>query len=266
MKTLTSILCFGLSGIALAQQQTDTLNIFFDIGKSVIDSNNAKPLDKLIADSTVSSISIYGYTDYLGNAAYNRQLSENRSANVRNCLISKGISKENIRLSKGEGVHPNSAKENRRDLSDKGIQAHRMVRVVYATKSQATGTKGKLSEENLVVNNRIVLENILFSGGSDALLPSSFQDLKELLETMQKFPTLKIEIEGHICCTKDDNVGEQLSIDRAKAVRNYLVKKGIDPARMTYKGYASTRKRYPLEQNAHEEALNRRVEILILEK
>ena len=90
---------------------------------------------------------------------------------------------------------------------------------------------------------------------------------------MQKYPTLKIEIQGHICCQKEDirkeyNVegGILLSINRAKAVYNYLVKNGIAPARMTYEGYGGFHKRYPLEQNRYEREMNRRVEILILEK
>ena len=126
-------------GVAQAQQQqTDTLSIFFDIDKSVVGGNNAKSLDKLIAGKNVTSITIYGYTDFLGSVEYNQELSEKRSENVRNYLINKGINKKNIILSKGEGIHPNSTEENRRDLSDKGIQAHRIVRVqvVYERKKK----------------------------------------------------------------------------------------------------------------------------------
>jgi|GEM_PF-2539674 len=275
----------GSRDILHVQQKTDTLHIFFDIDKSVVDDNNAKPLDKLIANKNIISIAIHGYTDFLGGAAYNRQLSEKRSANIRNYLIRKGIDNKKITLvAKGEGVHPNSDEKNRQDLSDKGIQAHRMVRIVYTVKSQDTSIGESLSEENLVAGNNIVLKNILFHVHSDEFRPKSYAALEELFEAMQESPTLKIEIEGHICCQKNDteeyyfskeklskvsltkSEGKPLSLFRAKAVRDYLVEKGIDSTRMTCKGYGATRKRHPLERNWYESEMNRRVEILILEK
>ena len=267
-----SIICFTLTGIAQSQQKTDTLNIFFDIGKSVIDDNNAKLLDKIILEKNIASIHIYGYTDFLGDATSNQQLSRERSASVRDYLVRKGMNRKNIVLVKGEGIHANSAEENRQDLSDKGIQTHRMTQVIYTTKPQTISTKEKLSEKNLMVNSSIALENILFRGGTDEFLPESYSDLEILYETMQKHSTLKIEIQGHICCYGDGKIketvikGRPLSFRRAEAVYNYLIEKGIDSTRMTTKGYGSTRKRYPLEQNEYEEAMNRRVEILILEK
>ena len=267
---ITFILCFSLCNVIVyAQLQTDTLNIFFDIDKSVVDDDNAKPLNKLISDPNVISISIYGYTDFLGSATYNQQLSEKRSKNVRHYLILKGINEKNIILSKGKGVHPNSVKENRQNLSDKGIQDHRTVKIVYGTKSQYITAKEALSEKNLVVGNNIVLGNVLFYGASDELRPESYPVLEELFETMQKYSTLKIEIQGHICCYTgyDDDVfdGKPLSVSRAEVVRNYLIEKGIESERMTYHGYAASRKRYP-ERNRYEADLNKRVEILILEK
>jgi outer membrane protein OmpA-like peptidoglycan-associated protein len=254
--------------ITHAQQQTDTLNIFFDVGKSVIDNNNAKLLDKIISEKNIAAIHIYGYTDFLGSAAFNQQLSKERSASVCDYLVHKGINRKNIVLVKGEGVHANSAEENRQDLSDKGIQAHRMAQVIYA-KPQTISIKEELSEKNLVVNNSILLENVLFHDNITRFLPESYSDLEILHEIMQKYPTLKIEIQGHVCCGYDGEEtasGARLSISRAEAVYDYLVKKGIDSARMTAKGYGGTRKRYPLERNDYEKSMNRRVEILILER
>jgi flagellar motor protein MotB len=57
-----------------------------------------------------------------------------------------------------------------------------------------------------------------------------------------------------------------LSINRAKAVYDFLIRSGIDKSRMTYKGFGSANKRFPDEKNAEEENLNRRVEIMIVEK
>ena len=303
----TLLMCFALFCIVSAQQQTDTIVIVFDIDKSVVDDNNAAPLDELIADKNVISISIYGYADFLGSVAHNQQLSEKRSINVFNYLIDKGINKENIIVCKGEGVHPISLEENRQDLSDKGIKAHRIVQVMYILKypeltieeevseknadednlsedntvenniSKDNTLVKKLSEENLLVNNLILLENVIFYGGTSRFRPESYPALEELLKIMKKYKTLKIEIQGHVCCSSFDWIrNEPLSLSRAKAVYDFLryngYKKGfilryngIKPTRMTYKGFGATRRRFPLEQNEYERSMNRRVEILILE-
>ena len=274
---LVCMLSFILLSIIHAQQQTDTLIVFFDINKSVINDSDAKLLDKLIVDKNIISISIYGYTDFLGSMAYNQQLSEKRSKNVHDYLIHRGINGKNIVLSKGEGIHPNSVKENRQSLLGKGIQAHRIVKVVYTTKLQNintqeklpeenTATSNRLPEENLVINNTIVLENVIFHDGTHEFLIESYPTLRELFNTMQKHHTLKIEIQGHICCGNDGVVGYNLSVSRAKAVYNFLFEHSIDSTRMTYKGFGNTRKRFPLEQNEYERSMNRRVEILIMEK
>lgn len=82
---------------------------------------------------------------------------------------------------------------------------------------------------------------------------------------MAENPRLKVEIAGHT-----DNIGTaaynmQLSQRRAEAVKDYLVKKGIDPRRITAKGYGKTR---PLASNDDEKEgreLNRRVEFRVIE-
>jgi len=271
---------------ANAQQQTDTLTIFFDIDKSVVDVNHATQLDELIANQNVISISIYGYADFLGSVSYNQQLSEKRSTNVFNYLIERGFNRENFVISKGKGVYPNSSEKIRQDFSDKGIKAHRIVQVIYTSKSQEITIEEDvfvenaseenqseeniglniLSEEDFVVNNLIVLETLYFYGGTNIFRGyRSFRVLEELLKIMQTRSTLKIEIHGHICCRDHDLAHYPVSLKRAEAVYEYLVNNGIDPARMTYRGFGGTRKRYPLEENEYEQSMNMRVEVLIME-
>jgi outer membrane protein OmpA-like peptidoglycan-associated protein len=90
---------------------------------------------------------------------------------------------------------------------------------------------------------------------------------------MRKYPDLKIEIQGHICCALQGEDGydhglknNQLSLNRAKVVYLFLVRNGIDKNRMTYKGFGASRKRFPEEKTKQEQELNRRVEIKIIEK
>jgi outer membrane protein OmpA-like peptidoglycan-associated protein len=185
------------------------------------------------------------------------------------------------------GQHEYDFEKNPQHFSEQDIQEYHIVSTVFIVENDTNHTlvsleksmpteEIKLAEtnsskkritdlsiENLVVNNVIVLEHILFYAGSERLYPESFPHLEELRNVMQKHETLKIEIHGHICCTDDDPT--DLSGRRAKQIYDYLVKYGIDAERLTHKGFGTTRKLYPLEENVSEKRLNRRVEILILE-
>ena len=99
---------------------------------------------------------------------------------------------------------------------------------------------------------------------SKAILRSeSYVELDKLFAVLQENPGMQIEIDGHT-----DNVGDailnmQLSIDRANAVRDYLIKKVIVHTRIITKGFGGTK---PVSSNDTEETkkLNRRVEFTIL--
>ena len=273
--TLSKVLIYACLASSSAQLQSDTLILFFDVNKSIVNEQNARLLDKITINQNILSVNIYGYTDYLGHEAYNQHLSEIRSRNVRNYLISKGISNEII-VGKGKGVHPNSIAESRQDLSDKGIKEHRIAKVVYKYESDDISNKRfVLTEDDLVVNNLIVLDNITFWSGTIRFRQESYPALEELLKIMKNNSTLKIEIHGHICCVNETTeYYESYSRDpsrydpsrlRAQAVYDFLVEGGIDPARMRYRGFGATRKKYPLERDFDEMAKNRRVEIFILE-
>ncbi len=109
-----------------------------------------------------------------------------------------------------------------------------------------------------------VLDNCNFDNGKATLQENSFKVLDELVAYLVRKDDEKIEIGGHT-----DNVGSapsnlKLSEDRAKAVREYLITKGIDPARLTAKGYGMTR---PVADNKTPagRAENRRTEVTIIE-
>lgn len=117
--------------------------------------------------------------------------------------------------------------------------------------------------DTIPVEKIIDLKNVFFNSGKAGLLPASFTELDHQVNYLNENPEIIIEISGHT-----DNVGKEsdnqlLSENRAKAVADYLIKKSIQPARVSYKGYGSTK---PVSDNNSQEgrAKNRRVEIKII--
>lgn len=115
----------------------------------------------------------------------------------------------------------------------------------------------------LEANATIVLNNIFFDTRMFEIKSESTTELDNLVQLLKDNPTLKIQISGHT-----DNVGKPednlvLSENRAKAVVNYLTGKGINPARLSAKGFGATQ---PVESNNTEEgrARNRRTELQVI--
>jgi len=89
-----------------------------------------------------------------------------------------------------------------------------------------------------------------------------YPQIKKVADILKNNPHLKIEIDGYTDNIGSDEYNKKLSLKRAQAVKNILVKKyGINPNRITIKGYG---KKYPLVPNttSTNRALNRRVEIV----
>ncbi len=104
-----------------------------------------------------------------------------------------------------------------------------------------------------------MLKNINFEGGTANLLPQSKPALDELIYLLQKNPSVKIEIGGHVCCYND----MPLSVMRAKRIYDILLSNGIEASRLTYKGYSNS-KPIAVDSDETERTKNRRVEIKIL--
>jgi len=110
----------------------------------------------------------------------------------------------------------------------------------------------------------IVLNNIFFETGKAELLPESFLELEKLVSVMKEYSKLVIEIGGHTDDVGQDTYNETLSQNRAQAVVDFLLEKGIKTERMSAKGYGESQ---PIADNQTEEgrAQNRRVEFSIVE-
>jgi outer membrane protein OmpA-like peptidoglycan-associated protein len=116
-------------------------------------------------------------------------------------------------------------------------------------------------EEQEIV--KTAFEDLEFETGKSVILSRSYPSLDTLAQVLTKKPEFRLSVSGHT-----DNVGkapdnQKLSENRAKAVKDYIVKKGVDPARIKTIGYGSKR---PVAPNTTPEGRqkNRRVELKII--
>ena len=88
-------------------------------------------------------------------------------------------------------------------------------------------------------------------------------DVEKALEFLKKYPAAKFDLEGYTDSTGSPEYNQKLSEKRAEAVKERLVKRGIDPARIHTAGFGETK---PIADNktVKGRAENRRVEVLIL--
>ena len=138
----------------------------------------------------------------------------------------------------------------------------------------------KGTDENGCIPRRVVVtadkieikDKIFFATNKATIKKESDSLLEEIAQVLKDNKQIKkIEIQGHTDSTGKAKKNLKLSDDRAKSVRDRLVKLGVETERLTYKGYGSTQMLIPLEPGQKKEtkeqaAANRRVEFLILEQ
>ena len=281
---LVSIMLFHFTSLS---QVHDTIYVHFPFNRSGIAMSETDKLNGFINDfkqfKGASTIELRGHTDFTGSESYNQLLSEKRVSSVLNYLLQKGISSSQILSKKGYG-ESEPLNENR---NEEERQLNRRVEIIWkktiepdveiADDPAPTDTVKEFTREAIDTareGQTLRLRNINFFGGRHTFLPQAIPALNELLDIMKANSSLIIEIHGHICCrygSKEDGMDydagdNKLSLNRARAVYDFLSEGGIDKNRMSYKGFAGE---FPLvfpEYTEADRTLNRRVEIKIVRR
>jgi outer membrane protein OmpA-like peptidoglycan-associated protein len=108
----------------------------------------------------------------------------------------------------------------------------------------------------------ITLSDLLFETNSYKLKDEHYPLLDSLSEFLVRYPTLFVSISGHTDNTGHERHNVSLSTDRANAVSDYLIARGVFFERIDFEGFGSSRS-IATNDTAEGRSKNRRVEVLI---
>jgi outer membrane protein OmpA-like peptidoglycan-associated protein len=129
-------------------------------------------------------------------------------------------------------------------------------------RQEITDTTVRVAEEGVVIS----LDNIQFTADSSALTRREQDKLREIAGILSRYPDRKLLVGGHTALAGTEAMRFQISLERAGAVADFLVSLGVRrDGGILVQGYGAQR---PLGDNATEagRALNRRVEIILMDE
>jgi len=231
-----------------------TLHGEFDIDQAVIRPEYrdevAKVGDFMKKYPTTTAV-IEGHTDNVGSVQHNLDLSQRRAEAVVTYLVENfGIDRSRL-SAKGFGLSRPVAD----NATDEGRQKNRRIEAIIDCVFEV---KEIQPPERLCIT--LVVD---FDSGKSNIKEQYRDEIAKVGDYMKQYPTTTAVIEGHT-----DNVGGyeynmKLSLERAKATVNYLVQNfGIDPSRLSAKGYGYTR-RIAYNKTSEGRAKNRRINAVI---
>jgi len=145
-----------------------------------------------------------------------------------------------------------------RELAEAEASANR-VRSLYDGVAEVGG---RITDQGILVS--LGGEELQFPSGSAALPARELPTLDRVAELMAQRPELTARIEGHTDSAGSRQLNQSLSEQRADAVLQGLVERGVDAGRLSSQGFGPDR---PVADNATERGRreNRRVEIYVIE-
>lgn len=122
--------------------------------------------------------------------------------------------------------------------------------------------------EEIIVEDRVVLNPILFDFDKHNIKPQAALELDKLVQIMKKYPKMVIRVEGHTDSRGSAEYNLELSDKRVQSSIQYVISKGIDESRISGAGYGQSRPVHDCGADCTEEQHqeNRRSEFIIVER
>ena len=250
-----------------AQSHEQKFSLFFENDAYLLTPAHHAMLDSIkgMRHKDDLDVHIKGFTNNVGNEAYNLKLSQKRAEKVK-----EQLREFTIISSIGYGEINSAAANNRRVE----ILVHLKVRHVAMEGEVVEPPRPQIVPQPSIANlidprkgDKITLQGIMFYQDRDIIMDESKEALEQLVDFLSRNPSVKFKLIGHICCgdpmkpgkdLKNVRTGkDDLSEARARALHNYLAKKGIKTRRMRYIGMAFR------QSTGKGDVFDRRVEIEI---
>lgn len=141
---------------------------------------------------------------------------------------------------------------------ERGREAAQSAEEMQQLKQELAELQAQPTERGIV----LTLKDVVFSVDQAELKPGAERVVDKVAEFLNNHPERTVAVEGFTDATGPEDYNKKLSEERAQAVREALVQRGIDPQRIITRGYGE---QYPVASNETPAGrqLNRRVEIII---
>jgi outer membrane protein OmpA-like peptidoglycan-associated protein len=145
-----------------------------------------------------------------------------------------------------------------------GAVGYKMDQQIKELKEQTAGSGVDVSEtdggEAILVN---LPDGVTFATGSYTISPGFRDLLDRVASSLTQYPNSLIDVYGHTDTVGSAQSNQRLSEQRAQAVSNYLISRGVSSSRIRWMGFGETRLKVQTADGVNE-PLNRRVEIKII--
>src|SRR6186713_971612 len=202
------------------------------------------------------------------------------SGNVYNKKTNEPLSASLIYETLPDGVETGNAVSNPTDGAFKIVLPYDQNYMIRATADKFFAQSENFNLDSLVkagfleihkdlylvpieVGQVVRLNNVFFDFDKWDLRGESFLELNRVVQLLQENPAIVIEMSAHTDSYGSDEYNFTLSDNRARSVMEYILSKGIDPNRISSKGYGETKHIAPNDTPENRQ-LNRRVEFTIL--
>ncbi|KAF1717831.1 cell envelope biogenesis protein OmpA [Pseudoxanthomonas yeongjuensis] len=214
----------------------------------------------VLVSALVATVTLGGCATYTGQT--NDPNDPNRTRN--NALIGAGIGAVAGLLSGGDATE-------RRQRALVGVGVGGLAggaigayqdRQEAELRRQTAGTGVEVSRDGDVIKLNLP-DGVTFDFGKANLKPQFYPALDNVASTLAEYNQTIVEVSGHTDSIGSDAANQTLSVQRANAVGNYLIGRGLVRERFEIVGFGETR---PVASNDTDSgrALNRRVEIRVV--
>ncbi len=216
----------------------------------------------------VSSVTLFQVDEYLRDAEHS--LQENDISNTDHYIYlarqKQAIAKE-LLLKFNSEQERTKLKQQKQEMiaharSMESKRAYNETQTVQQRVKFLEHSLGQYQVEETSRGTLLIINDLLFAAGGTDLEPESSRRIEPLLQYLQGNPKREIIIEGHTDSTGNANENIHLSQQRADAVRQFLISRGIDISRIETRGFGEE---VPVATNTTKvgRKLNRRVEVVI---